>query len=340
MDGVHMHRVVIIPGDGIGPEITTATRRVVDVTGVAIDWLEKPAGEDAFANFQNPLPKDTIAAIKDAGVALKGPLTTHVGRGYRSVNVLIRKTFGLYANVRPVKSLPNVVGALANDPKIDLVVVRENTEGLYIGRERREGDTAIAEKVTTKRASRRIAIFAFEYARRYGYQKVTTLHKGNILKLTDGLFLEQAQRTAERYTDIEHQDMIADIGMASIAVWPTDYDVILTQNLNGDYLSDITALIAWLSVGLGPSGQYGKHVAIFEAIHGTAPSIAGKGVANPTGLLRSAVLLLRHLNEDDAANRMDRAIERVYEKGSVRTGELGGSATTIEFADAVIAEMK
>ena len=352
-----MSTIVVLEGDGIGPEIVSATRRVVDALGVGIAWDVRPAGEAGYrpvpgeaaeTAFGTPMPKETIAAIRECGVALKGPLTTGVAKGYRSLNVLLRQELGLYANVRPARTLAGVAGPLKGDPAVDLVIVRENTEDLYIGRERVEGDTAIAEKVITKQASRRAAIFAFELAKQHGYPRVTTVHKANILKETDGLFLNESQRVAERYPDIAHDDMIADNVMQQLVRDPASFSVLLCPNFLGDLLSDLTATLTWNGIGLGPSGQYGKDVAVFEAIHGTAPTIAGKNLANPTALMLSAVMLLEHIGETDArpdepfgraAARMRRAIERVYAETDIRTSDLGGSATTTEFTDAVVAHL-
>jgi isocitrate dehydrogenase (NAD+) len=331
-----MQNVVVLEGDGIGPEIVSATRRVLDAMGAELEYDVQPAGEAAAAEFGTPMPEATIAAIREAGVALKGPLTTGVAKGYRSLNVMLRQELGLYANVRPARTLPGVTGPLAGNPDINLVIVRENTEDLYIGRERTEGDTAIAEKVITKSASRRAAIFAFELAKQHGYTRVTTVHKANILKETDGLFLRESQRVAERYPDITHDDLIADNAAQWLVRDPASFGVLLCPNFLGDLFSDLTATLVWNGIGLGPSGQYGKDAAVFEAIHGTAPAIAGKNLANPTALMLSAVMLLEHIGQRDAAERMRSAIERVYAETDIRTGDLGGNATTSDFADAVI----
>lgn len=332
-----MHTVILIPGDGIGPEITAATRRVVDAAGVAIDWQEQLAGEAATAAGVELLPTQTIEAIRKATVALKGPLATPIGGGHQSINVQLRLALGLYANVRPAKSLTGVAGRLVGNPQMDIVVVRENTEDLYIGKEHEIKDGFMAEKRITRSASRKIAIFAFALAKRYGYSRVTTIHKANILKKTDGLFLAEARRVGERYKDITHDDVIVDNATQQLLRNPEAFGILLCPNLYGDILSDLTGTIAWGSIGLGASGQYGKDVAVFEAVHGTAPDIAGKDLANPTALMLSAAMMLEHLDEMDAAAKLRGAIERVYAETDIRTGELGGSSGTTAFTEAVFA---
>lgn len=331
-----MHRIVLIAGDGIGPEITAATKRVVDALGLSVEWIDAPAGTSSPGEL---LPQKTINVIKETGVALKGPLETPVGGGYRSLNVALRKALGLYANVRPAKSYTGVPGRLVGNPDINLVVVRENTEDLYIGHERREDETATADKVITEDASERIAEFAFSFAERQGFARVTTIHKANILKETDGLFLEIAQRIAARYPNIPHDDLIVDNATQQLLRDPDSFGVLLCPNLYGDIISDLTGTITWGSIGLGGSGQYGDGVAVFEAVHGTAPDIAGRGLANPTAVMASAVMMLEHVGEQGASERMQRAIERVYAETDIRTGELGGSATTQQFTDAVLAKL-
>ena len=332
-----MHRIVLIEGDGIGPEITAVTKRVVDALGLSIEWIAAPAGASSDGDL---LPQKTIDVIREVGVALKGPLETPVGGGYRSLNVALRKALGLYANVRPAKSYAGVPGRLVGNPNINLVVVRENTEDLYIGHERRNAETAIADKVITEDASEQIAKFAFLLAERQDFERVTTIHKANILKETDGLFLSVAQRIAARYPKIPHDDLIVDNAMQQLLRKPETFGVLLCPNLYGDIISDLTGTLTWGSIGLGGSGQYGDGVAVFEAVHGTAPDIAGKGLANPTALMSSAVMLLEHLEEKQAAERMRAAIERVYAETDIRTGELGGNATTNSFAEAVLSKLK
>ena len=333
------HRVVLVPGDGIGPEITTATRRVVDALGVSVAWETHLAGEAAVAAGLAPLPDETVGAIREGGVALKGPLATPIGEGHRSLNVELRLALGLYANVRPAKTIPGVPGRLAGDPAIDLVVVRENTEDLYGGEEYGTVGGAVAEKSITREASRRIAVFAFTLARREGRKRVTTVHKANILKQTDGLFLREARKVAQRFPEIAHEDIIVDNATQQLLRRPETFDVLLCPNLYGDILSDMTGTMAWGSIGLGASGQYGNTAAVFEAVHGTAPDIAGQNKANPTSLLFCAVMLLEHLGEMDAAEHLHAAIARVYAETGIRTAELGGSAGTREFADAVLGKV-
>lgn len=330
--------VTLIRGDGIGPEIADATLRVLDAAGARLRWEEVPAGITAIDSDKDPLPQRTIDSIKKNRVALKGPIGTPIGGGFRSVNVALRQTFDLYANVRPARSLPGVPSRYQN---VDLVVVRENTEDLYAGVEhyvdpRRNAAESIA--IITRMGSTRIAEYAYEYARRHGRKKVTVVHKANILKLSNGLFLECAREVGQRYPDIQSEEVIVDACCMKLVLDPSRFDVIVTMNLFGDILSDLTAgLIGGL--GVAPAANIGDDAAIFEAVHGTAPDIAGQGIANPTGLILSAVMMLEYLHQDEAAARVRRGVLAALSREESRTRDLGGRATTREYTDAVIAAM-
>lgn len=327
------YRITLVPGDGIGPEITRAATRVLDATGVGFEWVEHEAGIRAYEKTGNPLPEELIDSIRENKVAFKGPLTTLVGEGFRSANVALRKELDLYTNLRPVKS---VVGVESHYSDVNLVIVRENTEDLYSGIEHliMPGVTQ-GMKVITSYASLRIARFAFDYAKRRGRKRVTAVHKANIMKLTDGLFLESARQVAADYPGIEFDDRIVDALAMQLVLDPNQFDVLLLSNLYGDIISDLCAGLVG-GLGMVPAANIGEDYAVFEAVHGSAPDIAGKGVANPTALTFSGVLMLRHLGEDDAADRVLQAVFRVLEAGKVRTRDLGGSASTEEYTDAVI----
>jgi len=327
----------LIAGDGIGPEITEATLSVLAALGVAFDWDEQYGGMSAVEKAGTPLPKATSDSIRRTGLALKGPLTTPVGGGYRSVNVALRQEFDLYANVRPVKSI--VPGGRYVD--VDLVIVRENTEGLYVGLDRtfKVGNDpkalAQATSVMTRDGCRRIVRYAFEYARRNGRKKVTIVHKANILKATSGLFLETAKQIAAEYQgQIASDDKIVDNAAMQLVINPAQFDVIVTTNLFGDILSDeASGLVGGL--GLAPGANVGEQAAIFEAVHGSAPDIAGQGIANPAAQMLAAAMMLDHIGRLQEASRLRRALETVIVKDNVRTKDLGGSASTTEFARAV-----
>ncbi len=327
----------LIAGDGIGPEITEATLSVLAALGVAFDWDEQYGGMSAVEKAGTPLPKATSDSIRRTGLALKGPLTTPVGGGYRSVNVALRQEFELYANVRPVKSI--VPGGRYVD--VDLVIVRENTEGLYVGMDRtfKVGNDpkalAQATSVMTRDGCRRIVRYAFEYARRHGRKKVTIVHKANILKATSGLFLETAKQIAAEYQgQIASDDKIVDNAAMQLVINPAQFDVIVTTNLFGDILSDeASGLVGGL--GLAPGANVGEQAAIFEAVHGSAPDIAGQGIANPAAQMLAAAMMLDHIGRLQEASRLRRALETVIVKDNVRTKDLGGSASTTEFARAV-----
>ena len=327
----------LIAGDGIGPEITEATLSVLDALGVAFDWDEQYGGMSAVEKAGTPLPKATLDSIRRTGLGLKGPLTTPVGGGYRSVNVALRQEFELYANVRPVKSI--VPGGRYVD--VDLVIVRENTEGLYVGMDRtfKVGNDpkalAQATSVMTRDGCRRIVRYAFEYARRHGRKKVTIVHKANILKATSGLFLETAKQIAAEYRgQITSDDKIVDNAAMQLVINPAQFDVIVTTNLFGDILSDeASGLVGGL--GLAPGANVGEQAAIFEAVHGSAPDIAGQGIANPAAQMLAAAMMLDHIGQLQEAGRLRRALETVIVKDNVRTKDLGGSASTNDFARAV-----
>ncbi len=326
------HTITLIPGDGIGPEVTGAVLRILAATGVSFEWDRHEAGLPAFERTGKALPAELIASIRRTRIALKGPVTTPIGEGFTSVNVGLRKALDLYANLRPVWNLPGIAGRFQG---VDLVIVRENTEDLYAGLEH-EVIPGVVEslKIITERASTRIARFAFDYAVRHGRKKVTAIHKANIMKLSDGLFLECARTSARDYPTIAYDETIVDAACMHLVMTPEKFDVLVMPNLYGDIVSD---LCAGLVGGLGVVGaaNLGADSAVFEAVHGSAPDIAGKNLANPTALLLSAVMMLRHLDEPAAADRVMSALGRVLGAGQVRTRDLGGSASTSEFADAL-----
>jgi len=326
------HTITLIPGDGIGPEVTDAVTGILEASGVSIDWERHLAGALAFERTGNTLPPDLIESIRRNTVALKGPVTTPIGAGFTSVNVGLRKALDLYANLRPVWNLP---GVPARFEGVDLVVVRENTEDLYAGLEHEVVPGVVESlKIITERASTRIARFAFAYAVRHGRHTVTAIHKANIMKLGDGLFLESVRAVAREHPHVKYDEKIVDAACMHLVLHPEQFDVLVMPNLYGDIVSD---LCAGLVGGLGVVGaaNLGTDIALFEAVHGTAPDIAGKHIANPTALLLSAVLMLRHLDEDAAADRIMTALSGVLVAGKTRTRDLGGVASTVQFADAV-----
>jgi isocitrate dehydrogenase (NAD+) len=333
--------VTLIPGDGIGPAITAATVRILEASGAEIEWDQQVAGMAAVAKYGDPIPDATLDSIKRTKLALKGPLETPVGEGYRSINVALRKTFDLYANVRPAYSI--VPGGRYRD--LDIVLIRENTEGLYVGIEHyiKIGDDprAAAESVAliTRTGSERIARYAFEYAVRHERKKVTLVHKANILKYSQGLFLDTGRGVAREYVGrVEFEERIVDAMAMNLVLNPERFDVIVTTNLFGDILSDqISGLVGGL--GLAPGANIGRHGAIFEAVHGTAPDIAGKNIANPGALVLAGCMLLEHLGQADRGRRIRRALEAVIREGKTVTKDLGGTASTDEFTDAVIARL-
>jgi isocitrate dehydrogenase (NAD+) len=332
------HTIVLIPGDGIGPEVTRATQRVIEAAGLAVDWVELPAGVAALEQgFEAVLPERTLAAIRAHKVALKGPVTTPVGKGHTSVNVQLRKKLNLYAAVRPVRSLPNVKTRFEN---VDMVIVRENTEGLYSGIENEVVPGVVTSlKVASEVACTRIARYAFRYATKRHRKKITVFHKANIMKLTDGMFLNAARRIAEdEYPNIEYEEVIIDAGCMKLVQDPTKMDVLLMENLYGDLVSDLCAGLVG-GLGVVPGSNIGDEAAVFEAVHGSAPDIAGKGIANPLALIMTAELMIHHLAEHEIADRIRAAYDAVLSEGKTITRDLGGTAGTEQFADAVIARL-
>jgi isocitrate dehydrogenase (NAD+) len=336
MESKMAHDVTLIPGDGIGPEIVEATRRVVDASGATIKWHTVDAGQDVMGKYGTPLPDHVLASIRKNKVALKGPITTPVGSGFRSVNVALRKELDLFVNLRPALTIP---GVKTRYEGIDLVVVRENTEDLYAGVEHMVGDDAAETiKIITRKASDRVVRFAFDYARHEGRKKVTVVHKANILKYTDGLFLETARDVAVDYEDIEFEDRIVDNMCMQLVQKPELYDVMVMPNLYGDIVSDLCAGLVG-GLGVAPGANIGETMAVFEPVHGSAPKYAGKNKANPTATILSAVLMLKHLEEKEASERVFEAVKKVIGAGERVTYDLGGDAGTSEIADAIIEAM-
>jgi isocitrate dehydrogenase (NAD+) len=333
------HTIVLIPGDGIGPEVTSATKRVIEAAGLSVEWIELPAGAVALEQgFDNVLPDETLKAIKLHKIALKGPVTTPVGKGFKSVNVQLRQKLNLYAAVRPVRSL---VGVKTPYPNVDMIIVRENTEGLYSGIENEVVPGVVTSlKVASEMACTRIARFAFRYATRRGRKKIIVFHKANIMKLSDGLFLKCARRIyEEEYPNIQYDELIIDAGCMKLVQDPARMDVLLMENLYGDLVSDLCAGLVG-GLGVVPGSNIGDEAAVFEAVHGSAPDIAGKGVANPLALIMSAVMMLNHMHEETIATKIRNAYDSVIAEGKTLTRDLGGTAGTNEFADALIAKLK
>jgi isocitrate dehydrogenase (NAD+) len=327
------HKITLIPGDGIGPEVVGATVSVIRAAGVKIEWESFVVGAEAMSRYGDPLPNDLIESIKRNKTALKGPVITPVGTGFVSSNVRLRKALDLYANLRPIKSLKGVKSRYED---VDLIVVRENTEDLYSGLEHEVVPGVVESlKIITDRASRRIAHFAFDYARREGRKKVTAIHKANIMKMSDGLFLNCFREVAKQYPEIVADDLIVDNACMQLVIDPNQFDVLLLENLYGDIISDLGAGLVG-GLGVVPGANIGEEIAVFEAVHGSAPNIAGRGIANPTALIQTAVLMLKHLNEREAAERIQASLERVLAEGQVLTRDLGGQATTIDFTEAII----
>ncbi|QDU75299.1 Isocitrate dehydrogenase [NADP] [Bremerella volcania] len=330
------HQVCLLSGDGIGPEITNVVREIIDAAGVKIEWIPCEAGLGSFEKNGDPLPQETLDKIRSTKLALKGPLATASGTGFRSVNVSLRKELQLYANYRPAKSLKGVPAPFEN---VDLIVVRENTEGLYSGLEHTVVPGVVESlRVITEAGSRRIAEFAFETARSLGRKRVTCIHKANILKLSDGLFLDTCNKVAKDYPDIQYDDCIVDAAAMKMVLNPHQFDVLVMENLFGDILSDLASGLVG-GLGVTPSGNLGTDAAVFEAVHGTAPDIAGKNMANPTALLLSATMMLKHMNEAEAAKKIEASLFSVLEEGKTLTGDLKGSASTTDFAEAIIAKL-
>jgi isocitrate dehydrogenase (NAD+) len=331
------HTITLIPGDGIGPEVTEAVLRIVRTAGVEIEWERYDAGLLAWQQSGNPLPPPLVDSIRKNKVALKGPITTPIGTGFPSVNVGLRKALDLYANLRPVFNLPGVPARFTG---IDLVIVRENTEDLYSGLEH-EIIPGVVEslKIITASASTRIARFAFEHATRHGRTRVTAVHKANIMKMSDGLFLECVRGVAREYPDVQYDERIVDAASMHLVMSPEKFDVLVMPNLYGDIVSDLCAGLVG-GLGVVGSANHGEEMALFEAVHGTAPDIAGRNLANPTALLLSARLMLHHIGETTAAERIMRALERVLTARNVKTRDLGGTATTTEYTDAICRELE
>jgi isocitrate dehydrogenase (NAD+) len=331
------HKITLIPGDGIGPEVTKPTLAIIKAAGVKVEWERHLAGAEALKKHGTTIPKQLIDSFRKNKIALKGPVTTPVGEGFASVNVELRQTFDLYANLRPIKNLP---GVKARYSDVDLIVVRENTEGLYSGIEH-EVVPGVMEslKIITEKASTRIAKFAFDYARAHGRKKVTAIHKANIMKLTDGLFLQCAKTMGNRYPKIDFSDLIVDNACLQLVLDPTRLDVLLLENLYGDIVSDLAAGLVG-GLGVVPGANLGDDHALFESVHGSAPDIKGKNIANPTAIIQAAVMMLEHVSEKAAARRIHDSLEAVLMKGEVLTPDLGGSGTTTKFADAIIKEIE
>jgi isocitrate dehydrogenase (NAD+) len=325
--------VTLLPGDGIGPEVTAATLRVLEALGCDFDWERQIAGAEAVAKGLPPLPDEVLDSVRRTRVALKGPVTTPVGRGFRSVNVELRKALDLFANLRPIESLPDLPCRFQG---VDLVLVRENTEGLYSGLEHEVVPGVVESlKIITAKASTRVSEFAFEYARRHGRKRITAVHKANIMKLSDGLFLSCFRDVAERYPEIEADDRIVDNMAMQLVMRPDAFDMLLLENLYGDILSDLGAGLVG-GLGVVPGANIGLEEAVFEAVHGSAPDIAGRDLANPMALIRSSILMLRHLGHEVEADRASSALRRVISEGKHLTRDVGGTATTTQFTDAMV----
>src|SRR5438105_957171 len=331
------HKITLIPGDGIGTEVTQAIVRILEATGLKFEWETVQAGAGAFEKYKEYIPKELTQSIERTHVALKGPITTPVGGGFASINVQLRKQFDLYANFRPVRNLPHIP---TRYPDIDLVIVRENTESLYSGLEH-EVVTGVVESLTiiTEKASTRISRFAFEYARNNKRKKVHSIHKANIMKLSDGLFLRCSRTVSKDYPEITYGEHIVDNTCMQLVMNPYQYDVLVMENLYGDILSDLCAGLVG-GLGLVPGANFGDSCAIFEAVHGSAPDIAGKNIANPTAIIRSGILMLRHLGEHETALKIRNALEKVYRHRDKLTRDVGGKAGTSELADAIIEAMQ
>jgi isocitrate dehydrogenase (NAD+) len=331
------HTITLIPGDGIGPEVSKAVKEILAAAGVDIAWDEIPARAEIEWRGMTFMQSGVLDSIRKNRVALKGPMMTAVAGGAPSINVGLRQALDLYANLRPVKNLEGVQSRFQG---VDLVIIRENTEDLYAGLEHTVVPGVVESlKIITERASTRIAKFAFEYARKHGRKKIHAIHKANIMKLSDGLFLTSTRKVAEQYPDIEYKELIIDNACMQVVLDPKQFDMLLLTNLYGDIMSDLAAGLVG-GLGVVPSGNIGESVAIFEAVHGTAPDIAGKGIANPTALLMSGIMMLDHIGEMDAARRVKNALHRVYREGKSLTRDVRGTATTAEFTAAVIHALK
>jgi isocitrate dehydrogenase (NAD+) len=335
------HAITLIPGDGIGPEVSAAVVRITEAagkaTGATFEWHRFAAGAEAYEKYKEYIPQALYRSVEENKVALKGPVTTPVGGGFSSINVALRQHFELFANFRPVKNLP---GLKTRYPDIDLIIVRENTEDLYAGLEHEIVPGVVQSlKIITEKASTRIAKFAFDYARKLGRKKIHAIHKANIMKLSDGLFLRCCRGVAATYPEVTYAEHIVDNTCMQLVMNPYQYDILLTENLYGDIISDLCSAFVG-GLGLVPGANLGTECAIFEAVHGSAPDIAGKDLANPTAMLQSAVLMLHHIGEDATADRIQAGLEKVYTEGKTLTKDVGGTSGTSAFADAVIAAME
>jgi isocitrate dehydrogenase (NAD+) len=334
------HTITLIPGDGIGPEVTNAVVRIVEgagaATGASFQWESYAVGSEAYERFKEYIPRELYQSIEKTHVALKGPVTTPIGGGFASINVTLRQQFELYANFRPIRNLP---GTQTRYPGVDLVIVRENTEDLYVGLEHEVVPGVVESlKIVTEKASTRIARFAFEYARKHSRKKVHAIHKANIMKMSDGLFLRCAREVAKDFPEITYAEHIVDNTCMQLVMNPYQYDMLLLPNLYGDIVSDLCAAFVG-GLGLVPSANLGEGCAIFEAVHGSAPDIAGQDKANPTALLQSAILMLHHIDEPAAANKIQAALDKVYAEKISLTRDVGGTAGTQAFANAILAAL-
>jgi isocitrate dehydrogenase (NAD+) len=331
------YKNTLIPGDGIGPEVTRAAVRVLEATGLKFEWETFQAGAEAYEKYHEYIPKELIESIERTGVGLKGPVATPIAGGFASINVALRKKFELYANFRPIRNLPHIP---TRYPDVDLIIVRENTEGLYSGIEHEVVPGVVESlKIITEKASTRISRFAFEYARKNKRKRIHAIHKANIMKLSDGLFLRCSRNVAKEYPEITYGEHIVDNTCMQLVMNPYQYDMLLMENLYGDIISDLCAAFVG-GLGFVPGANIGDHCAIFEAVHGSAPDIAGKNIANPTAVIRSGLLMLRHLGEYEAATKIRNALEKVYRTREKLTRDVGGKAGTSEFADSIIEFME
>ena len=333
------HCCTLIPGDGIGPEVAEATVRAIQATGVDICWRRAELNEAIILEAGRTLPQYVLDSLNETRVGLKGPVTTPIAEGFQSVNVALRKALDLFANVRPIKTLPGIKTRF-QDVQIDMIIFRENTEDLYSGLEHEiVKDVVTSLKVITRSASERIARYAFSYARNNGRKQVTAIHKANIMKLADGLFLRCCREVSKLYPEIQYKELIVDNASMQLVLRPETFDILLLPNLYGDIVSDLAAGLVG-GIGIVPGANMGESHAVFEAVHGSAPDIAGQGKANPTALMLSAVMLLIHLGEAEAGQKLQNAVEAVYREGKQLTGDVGGTASTLEFTDAVITALK
>ncbi len=331
------YKITLIPGDGIGPEVTAAAVRILEATGVKFEWESFAAGAEAFEKYKEYIPKELTESIERTRVGLKGPVTTPIGGGFSSINVELRKRFELFANFRPITNLPHITSRY---PNLDLIIFRENTEGLYSGIEHEVVPGVVESlKIITEKASTRISRFAFEYARKNHRKKIYSIHKANIMKMSDGLFLRCSRTVSKEYPEITYGEHIVDNTCMQLVMNPYQYDILLMENLYGDIVSDLCAGLVG-GLGLVPGANFGHECAIFEAVHGSAPDIAGKNLANPTAVLRSSLLMLHHLGEHEAAQKIQDALDHVFRDRSKLTRDVGGTAGTSEFADSVIAAME